>query len=222
MKLETLELIVALIILTVSINNISGNHLIKLKEATYNVDENVPRNLEEDGYNSYIVLYFDRSCSYYNGFYNSYRSGISYIINKKYNDKITSTAYLYIYKDAGIEIHFNSPVISMYHFFDTSYDENMKYLLSIDFTNFDSSRVTILWNMFYGCSSLESIHFSSFDTSLVTDMDYMFYGCSSLKSIDLSNRSEESCYSYDNMFYNTNNLRYINLYNFDKNYYYKN
>lgn len=41
--------------------------------------------------------------------------------------------------------------------------------------------------MFTGCSSLTDIDFSSFNTSKVTNMDYMFRYCSSLISLDLSN-----------------------------------
>ena len=40
--------------------------------------------------------------------------------------------------------------------------------------------------MFYNCSKLEKINLSNFDTSSVTDMKEMFYGCESLTSLDLS------------------------------------
>ena len=52
--------------------------------------------------------------------------------------------------------------------------------------NFNTSKVTTMYQMFSGCSSLESLNLSNFDTSSVTDMSFMFYGCSGLTSLDLS------------------------------------
>ena len=45
----------------------------------------------------------------------------------------------------------------------------------------DTSAVTSMNNMFYGCTSLTTI--PQLDTSAVTDMRYMFYGCTSLTTI---------------------------------------
>ena len=45
-------------------------------------------------------------------------------------------------------------------------------------TNFDSSQVTDMGNMFSECSSLTSINLFNFDTSNVTTMRSMFNGCS--------------------------------------------
>ena len=58
----------------------------------------------------------------------------------------------------------------------------------VDLSNFNTSEVTDMARMFFGCSSLKSINLSSpFNTLRVTDMTSMFLGCSSLNSIDLSN-----------------------------------
>ena len=59
-------------------------------------------------------------------------------------------------------------------------------LESADLSLLDTSGVTSMAYMFYGCSSLKSLDLSNIDTSSVTNMNYMFYGCSSLKNIDLS------------------------------------
>lgn len=57
----------------------------------------------------------------------------------------------------------------------------------IDFgEDIDTSAVTRMDYMFYGCDDLASLDLSGFDTSAVTTMDYMFYGCSGLKELDLS------------------------------------
>ena len=41
--------------------------------------------------------------------------------------------------------------------------------------------------MFYNCSSLISLNISNFDTSKVSNMGYMFYNCNGLISLDISN-----------------------------------
>ena len=51
----------------------------------------------------------------------------------------------------------------------------------------DTSNVTSMSDMFYGCSSLTTLDLSNLNTSKVTNMSEMFYGCSSLTSLDLSN-----------------------------------
>ena len=56
----------------------------------------------------------------------------------------------------------------------------------LDLSNFNTSKVTNMINMFAYCSSLTSLDLSSFDTSNVMDMRGMFSGCSSLTSLDLN------------------------------------
>jgi hypothetical protein len=46
----------------------------------------------------------------------------------------------------------------------------------------DTSLVTNMYSMFYGCTSLRSVP-AVMDTSLVTNMAYMFNGCTSLRSV---------------------------------------
>ena len=68
-------------------------------------------------------------------------------------------------KGFGLEIHFNKTNISLISFFDHNFDGNMKYLVSVDFTNFKSISVSNLHRLFYNCSSLISINLSNFDTT---------------------------------------------------------
>ena len=157
-----------------------------VKEEPY---ENISRYLEEkDEYDNFIVLYFKEDCEYSEGFKNKYREDISFIINRENNNtKIDSGERLIINKNFGIEIHFNKSIKNLQYFFDYYEDNNMKYVISIDFSNFNSSSVTNMSYMFYGCGSLQYIDFSNFNSSSVTNMSYMFYGCGSLQYIDLSN-----------------------------------
>lgn len=56
-------------------------------------------------------------------------------------------------------------------------------LTSLDLSNFNTSKVTNMSDMFYGCSKLTSLNLSSFDTSDVTNMSNMFSNCYSLRTI---------------------------------------
>ena len=127
------------------------------------------RKLETD---NYIVLYFEQDCSYSSGFVNGYRNDIDFIINK--NKKYTKEEPFDVTKDYGIEIHFNKAINSLNSFFNEYNDGNMLYLMSVDFTNFNSISITEMGNMFELCVSLKSVDLSNFDTSKVVDMRNMF------------------------------------------------
>lgn len=49
--------------------------------------------------------------------------------------------------------------------------------------NLDTSNVTDMRKMFFGCSSLAELDLSSFNTNNVTIMNNMFMGASNLKTI---------------------------------------
>ena len=86
--------------------------------------------------------------------------------------------------------------------------ENLKEIQGMDYL--DTSNVTNMDAMFYGCSQLEQVDVSHFDTSNVTNMRQMFAGCSKLTKLDISNfdLSKLTYYSreYPNeeLFYNCN------------------
>ena len=87
-------------------------------------------------------------------------------------------------------------------------------LLSLNLSNFDTSKVTDMNNMFSGCSALFSLVLSNFDTSNVTNMYGMFYGCSQLSSLNLSNFDNSNVTNMQNMFYNCLELSSLSLSNF--------
>jgi surface protein len=60
-------------------------------------------------------------------------------------------------------------------------------LVSLDLSNFNTSNVTSMSNMFTYNSKLKSINLSNFNTSNVTDTEYLFNSCERLTSLDLSN-----------------------------------
>ena len=246
MKPRNFALILSLIILVYlgSSTHILGKPLSKSQKTQLrkgNAAYEAPRFLEvDDEKDCYMLLYFKQTVNYQGGFKNDYRKNISFIINRENNASLTGEETLIANKGFEIEIHFNASVKNLEKFFSSVFDENMHYLESIDFTNFNSSFVNNMESMFYGCSSLESIDFTNFNTSSATTISYMFYGCSSLKTLnlsnfdttnvndmdclfygcdslnilDLSNFNMMNCYSYYNMFPENNNITYLNLYNF--------
>jgi surface protein len=85
-------------------------------------------------------------------------------------------------------------------------------LTSLNVSNWDTSKVTNMDNMFQYCNGLKSLDLSSWRTSQVTDMAKMFHGCQNLTSLDLSNWNTFSAYeSY--MFTNCNRLESLYLTN---------
>ena len=97
----------------------------------------------------------------------------------------------------------------------TSYMFDGSSITSIDFTNYDTSNVTNMSNMFSGCSSLTSLDVSGFDTSKVTMMDYMFSDCPSLTSLDVSGFDTSNVTNMDSMFYNCTSLTSLDVSSFD-------
>ena len=59
-------------------------------------------------------------------------------------------------------------------------------LTSLDLSHFDTSNVNSMYCMFAECGELTSLNLSRFDTSHVTDMEGMFWQCHKLTSLDLS------------------------------------
>ncbi len=105
--------------------------------------------------------------------------------------------------------------------FDTSKVEDMgvmfidcSSLKNIDLSNFDTSESRFMTNMFSGCSSLTNIDLSSFNTENVVGMTAMFAGCSSLTSLDLSNFNMGNVSATEYMFSGCNSLTSIEFGNF--------
>ena len=84
-------------------------------------------------------------------------------------------------------------------------------LTSLDLSGFDTSKVTKMGNMFDMCSSLTSLDLSKWDTSKVTKMNNMFYKCSSLTSLDLSGWNMSNVTDTWNMFKFCTSLRTIRM-----------
>ena len=98
--------------------------------------------------------------------------------------------------------------------FDTSKVENMsdmfsccKSLTTLDLSNFDTSKVKNMSGMFRLCKSLTNLDVSSFDVSAVEDMTFMFDGCESLEELDLSHFNPPLTAAKSDMYYNCHKLK---------------
>ena len=200
-----------------AINNITKNLSICQKEKRnldienkcgyYNIDTG-----EFDSTNL-IIIYFNKDVEYKSGFASGIesRNNIEFLINGN-GDKINVNESLSINKGKKLEIYLNKETTSLKSFFNSDLDPNMLYVKSIDFTLFDSSKVTNMENLFKGCSELDEIDFTNFNTSLVTSMTSMFSGCSKLIELDLSLFDTSSVIDMHDMFYGCEQLKLIDLY----------
>lgn len=105
--------------------------------------------------------------------------------------------------------------------FNTSkitYMDNMFYdcgnLTKLDITCFDTSNVLGMWQMFQGCGHLVSLDVSKFNTSKVTDMSQMFASCGELRSLNLSNFNTSKVTDMNQMFLQCRELKDLDLSNF--------
>ena len=168
----------------------------------------------------------------------SIRQNPSQIIINGYTQKTISYTYDLENITNTIKIKWDTPLTSCKNMF-----LNLHNIISIDFSNFDSSKVSDMSSMFYDCHKLESINFenmntsslenmeymfydcqnlkyldlSSFDTSLVSKMDFLFASCLSLASIKLSSFNTKSVERMNSMFKNDESLIYLDLSSFDIN-----
>ena len=92
--------------------------------------------------------------------------------------------------------------------------KNIDSIIEINFTNFDTSEITLMSGMFINCANLKKIIFNSFNTSLVNNMSSMFENCTSLTSLDLSNFDTTNLENIESMFKNCSLLKTLNLSNF--------
>ena len=83
--------------------------------------------------------------------------------------------------------------------------------IEASFKGSNTSDVTHMGGMFYGCSGLTSLDLIDWDTSNVTDMSYMFDGCSGLTSLDLSGWNMSNVTDTNQMFDGCTSLTSIRM-----------
>ena len=88
-------------------------------------------------------------------------------------------------------------------------------ITAIDFSNFDTSKVTYMEHMFTLCTNLTSLNLLNFNTAKVTNMRELFRECHSLTSLDLSNFDTSQVTNFLAFFDSCRSLAYLDLSSFD-------
>ena len=123
---------------------------------------------------------------------------------KLWLDSTDKTAYYYAETE---KVYLNEDMNSMFR--------NMSSLISLNLSNFDTSKVTNMSYMFFNTPSLTLLNLSNFDTSKVTNMDSIFRGMTNLTTINLSNFDTSKVTDMSSMFFDVRNLTTLNLSNFN-------
>ena len=122
------------------------------------------------------------------------------------------------YDDKISSIRFDGKVIaqgSLGEFIFKNGSNWLPNIKKIDFTGFDTSRVTNMRGL-VNCRNLtELIGLETLDTSSCTDMSYMFFNCRSLKNIDVSNFDTSKVTTMFHMFCDCSSLESLDMSHFD-------
>ena len=129
---------------------------------------------------------------------------------KLWLDPTDKTAYYYTEPE---KVHLNTDSHNM--FCSKVLEEEIKNILEIDLSSFDTSKVTNMSDMFSGMYNLTTLNLSSFDTSKVTNMRAMFANLTNLTTLDLSNFDTSKVTNMKFMFHGVYNLTTLNLSNFN-------
>ena len=129
---------------------------------------------------------------------------------KLWLDPTDQTAYYYAEPE---RVYLNTD--SSYMFYSRYNSREIRGILEIDLSNFDTSQVTNMYGMFYDMSNLTMLDISSFNTSKVTDMSGMFAGLLDLTTLNVSHFDTSKVMSMESMFSFMSNLTTLNLSNFD-------
>ena len=102
----------------------------------------------------------------------------------KVQESMYEIALTEIKKGHKLDIYFSAPLGSLEGYFSPSCDPNMKYVVSVDLSNFDTTKLTNMKSAFADCELLESVDFYNFKGSSIINMNSLFSNCPLLKSID--------------------------------------
>ena len=151
------------------------------------------------------------------------RTGITELYTPEDHDALRFTGYYKKVTKAVIDPSIkNAPLTSTYSMFygGVSQDpfgiyalENMTEIEGLE--NLNTSAVTEMESMFFGCYALTQLDLSSFNTSAVTNMNGMFSMCQALTQLDLSSFNTSNVKDFNCMFAFCNKLKMIDVSSFD-------
>ena len=129
---------------------------------------------------------------------------------KLWLDPTDKTAYYYAEPE---KVYLNTDSGRMFN--SIYYEQEIKNILEIDLSNFDTSKVTNMSSMFGSMSKLTTLNLSSFNTSKVADMSNMFYGMSKLTNLNLSSFDTSKVTDMSGMFSIMPSLTTLDISSFD-------
>ena len=160
---------------------------------------------------NYFSLYYTNNVLYASGFENDNRKEIAFL---KYGNQMKRAfESISIESNKNLDVKFAYPIDSLNNFFYN--DVNKNTLVSLDFSKFDSSKITSVENVFNGLTSLKYIDLSGFGSHFLKSMKGLFKDLKSLESINLSNMKISKVTSIESMFENCVLLTSIDLSHLD-------
>ena len=123
---------------------------------------------------------------------------ILFLLQNQFETKIKSRIH---FKEGNLLLIFLSQSVkSLSNLFNGFYDSNAEYIISIDFSLYNTSLINDMSSLFYNCYSLTLINLDNFNTVSVTNMNSMFSGCYSLQFINVSNLNSSKVIDMGHMF----------------------
>ena len=156
-----------------------------------------------------------------------YQKGVPLYIPYEYkgrNDIIeVKTMVTKVHTDLSLMFHYSTNINTIY---STDWDTSNVILMNnmftgcerlktLDASNWDTGNVTDMHNMFSHCRSLTSLDLSNFDTGNVTNMSCMFYNCDALTQLDVNNWDTRNVTNMNNMFFACFKLTQLDVSNWD-------
>jgi len=161
-------------------------------------------------YDSQISLLIDKTKGIiiFNSIYNQYVNKI--LVNGIIQNYTDNNAKYLTEQENNVTIVWNNQLTSCNEMF-----KDLKNIIKVDLSKFDSSNIENMRHMFYGCGSLISINLNNINTNKVITMNGMFDLCTSLTSLNLDFFRTPSIKDISGMFYNCSSLLTLDLKNFD-------
>ena len=195
------------------LKNLKDEIKININNSPYRYDRIIQTKFHKFNYGKLIIIFFIISTIANSHIINSFyslitlrikNSGTNKIFHSSQNNKCPDITIPDLVQINGVNLSVND-VIPEYTF--SELDNNVT-LIWYDFPYTTNC-------LFFDCLNITEINFSLFDTSKVTNMGYMFWVCRSLQSLDLSNFNTSNVINMHGMFQNCKNLQSLNLSNFD-------
>ena len=216
---KKVELLIMIIFLTIQVFSNDNVTLSKFSNITLKINGNGQRNILGHNFspNYYPIIIIINGILQENIDFQYYFNQTENLVQLIWNTSNLNCSYMFLLCSDISEIdlsHFNTSKVTVMY----NMFESCTSLISLNLSNLDTSQVVSMNSMFYNCSSLTLLDLSNFDTSKVEAMYNMFNGCSSLISLNLSSFNTPNVKTFGLMFFNCISLKYINLKGFVETY----